>query len=59
MDIFDRWGGKLFFSDKLEVGWDGTKNGERVPLGAYLYFIEAENIYGEIFKYNGQLFLME
>ena len=59
MDIFDRWGGKLFFSDKLEVGWDGTKNGDRVPLGAYLYFIEAENIYGEIFKYNGQLFLME
>tara|TARA_E500000331_G_scaffold270453_1_gene262017 strand:+ start:7148 stop:13912 length:6765 start_codon:yes stop_codon:yes gene_type:complete len=56
MNIFDRWGGRLFSSNSIEIGWDGTtKNGEQAPTGIYFYMIEAENVYGEIFKYQGQI----
>ncbi|MDC1063601.1 choice-of-anchor L domain-containing protein [Flavobacteriales bacterium] len=59
MEIYDRWGGRLFTSTSLDVGWDGTtKNGNQVPVGIYIYLIEAVNIYGENFKYHGQVKLI-
>ena len=59
MEIFDRWGGRLFTSNSLDAGWDGTtKNGNQVPVGIYIYLIEAVNIYGENFKYHGQVKLI-
>ena len=59
MDIFSRWGEIIFTSNSLDIGWDGTsKNDNQVPVGIYIYLIEAENIYGETFKYNGQVKLI-
>ena len=59
MDIFSRWGDRIFNSDSLDYGWDGTSyEGNQVPVGIYIYLIEAENIYGEIFKYHGQVKLI-
>ena len=59
MDIFSRWGEIIFTSNSLDIGWDGTsKNDNQVPVGVYIYLIEAENIYGETFKYNGQVKLI-
>ena len=59
MNIFSRWGDRIFNSDSLEYGWDGTSyEGNQVPVGVYIYLIEAENIYGEIFKYHGQVKLI-
>ena len=59
MEIYDRWGGRLFTSNSLDIGWDGTtKNGNQVPVGIYIYLIEAVNIYGENFKYHGQVKLI-
>lgn len=59
MDIHDRWGGRLFTSNSLDVGWDGTtEQGNQVPVGVYIYNIVAENVYGEIFKYVGQVKLI-
>ena len=59
MDIFSRWGDRIFNSDSLDYGWDGTSyEGNQVPVGVYIYLIEAENIYGEIFKYHGQVKLI-
>ena len=60
MKIYTRWGEILFESDDINRGWNGTaRNGEDIaPAGVYLYFIEVENIYGEIFIYQDALKLM-
>ena len=60
MKIYNRWGEILFESDDINRGWNGTtRDGENIaPIGVYLYFIEVENIYGEIFIYQDALKLM-
>ena len=37
MQVFDRWGGRIFESDDISIGWDGTKNGKPFPVGVYVY----------------------
>jgi gliding motility-associated-like protein len=39
LSIFDRWGGQVFSSKGIEIGWDGTKNGNHCPGGVYVYKI--------------------
>lgn len=42
MEIFDRWGNRLFTSDDLEHGWDGRlQNGQLAPQGVYNYKIDV------------------
>jgi len=41
MEIYDRWGGILFQTSNMSEGWDGKANGEYLPDGVYVYFIEA------------------
>ena len=36
MSIYDRWGGKLWEGDALQ-GWNGTYNGDVLPMGVYIY----------------------
>jgi gliding motility-associated-like protein len=37
MEVYDRWGGRIFRSDDIYTGWDGTKNGKPCPGGVYVY----------------------
>ena len=37
MQVSDRWGGRIFESDDISIGWDGTKNGKPCPVGVYVY----------------------
>jgi gliding motility-associated-like protein len=41
MTIYDRWGNKMFYTDDLNKGWDGTVNGSSkiVQIDAYVYVI--------------------
>lgn len=39
--IFDRWGALVFRTDDMRRGWDGEVKGERMPIGVYVYFVEA------------------
>jgi len=39
--IFNRWGALVFETNDFNEGWDGTSNGETLPNGVYIYFIEA------------------
>jgi len=42
MQIFDRWGTKIFQTEDPETGWDGyNKSGELMPAGVYVYKIEV------------------
>lgn len=42
--VFDRWGNRVFHSDDYQNNWDGTYNGQPLPLGAYTYQIEYRYI---------------
>ena len=36
-EIFNRWGGRVFFTDDLTGTWDGTYQGEQAPATSYVY----------------------
>jgi gliding motility-associated-like protein len=40
--IYDRWGQKIFATNKLDKGWDGKQNGEECPVGVYVYVANYE-----------------
>ena len=37
IEVYNRWGERLFFSDQLDFKWDGTYNGLKVPDGVYTW----------------------
>ena len=37
LQVFDRWGGMIFESTNPAEGWDGTFNGDPVPVGTYVW----------------------
>ncbi|MBL4704379.1 MAG: gliding motility-associated C-terminal domain-containing protein, partial [Flavobacteriales bacterium] len=37
--IFDRWGQELFSSERMGEGWDGTQQGDALPIGVYVWMI--------------------
>ncbi|HAF27849.1 MAG TPA: hypothetical protein DCG75_02275 [Bacteroidales bacterium] len=45
IEIFDRWGNRVFYSKGYEESqyWDGTQNGKELPLDAYYYIIYLKN----------------
>lgn len=40
MEIYDRWGTRLFVSDDWLSGWDGSVKGQTAASGVYVYLIE-------------------
>jgi len=39
--IYDRWGNLLFETSDQAQGWDGTKNGNPMEAGTYVYYLKA------------------
>jgi gliding motility-associated-like protein len=39
MEVYDRWGQRLFETSDVNVGWDGTKNGTQLGQDVYVYSI--------------------
>jgi gliding motility-associated-like protein len=37
MEIFNRWGESLFYTEDQDFQWDGTYNNKRVPDGTYTW----------------------
>jgi gliding motility-associated-like protein len=37
MNVFNRWGEKVFSTQDVNFKWDGTYRGEKVPPGVYVY----------------------
>ena len=58
MHIFDRWGMRLFTSNDLHVGWDGTYNGEVVQNDVYVYKATLTDILGETYNLVGTVTLI-
>ncbi|MGV3539187.1 MAG: PKD domain-containing protein [Rufibacter sp.] len=43
IDIFNRWGEKVFSTYGYPTPWDGKRNGSDLPVGAYYYIIDPHN----------------
>ncbi|NCP45110.1 MAG: gliding motility-associated C-terminal domain-containing protein, partial [Flavobacteriales bacterium] len=45
MYVFDRWGEKIFETDDITDGWDGTYRGSPVANGVYVWRIETKELF--------------
>jgi gliding motility-associated-like protein len=41
LEIFNRWGKLIFFSDKVNKGWNGWENGKQCKSDVYVYKVWA------------------
>jgi gliding motility-associated-like protein len=44
MYIFNRWGEIIFETNDIDIGWNGTYDGNIVQLGVYTYLIAFRDI---------------
>src|SRR5207247_2239309 len=59
MEIFNRWGQKVFESTSLDgSGWDGKLNGNDQPVGVYVYVIDATFKDGQKEHHQGNVTLL-
>ena len=40
MSIYNRWGELVFYSDNLDLGWNGMVNKEAMPIETYIYVVK-------------------
>jgi len=58
VDIYDRWGLKVYSWNKLNDAWDGkTRSGLECPDGTYFYLINASTLRGKTISQKGYLSL--
>lgn len=54
LEIFNRWGERLFSSNLVDAGWDGTYMGKPVHNGVYIYVVFLK-VPGDVKTYSGTL----
>lgn len=59
MVVFDRWGNKMFESNDLNKGWDGTKKGEVLQEDVFVYLVEYKDISGKKHTKTGSVSLIK
>ena len=59
MGIYDRWGNRVFVSDDIMKGWDGTVNGGiQAQIDAYVWHVTFRDRHGEMHNYHGYVALI-
>ena len=43
VEVYNRWGQRVFSSTGYEQEWDGTYNNELLPAGTYYYVVDFKN----------------
>ncbi len=56
--IVNRWGQKLFETNDVRTGWDGTHNGKPQEMGTYYYYIKYTCTSSEVFEKKGEVILL-
>jgi gliding motility-associated-like protein len=59
LKIYNRWGQMLFETTNINQGWDGRFNGEYVPSGVYIYYINIDNGYEDPYEKIGTVTVIE
>jgi gliding motility-associated-like protein len=58
MEIYNKWGELLFRTSDIEMGWDGTYQGNAVPEDYYRYIISFKDGGGKPFVEEGRLYMV-
>jgi gliding motility-associated-like protein len=58
IQIFDRWGNRVFSGLSTEAVWDGLQNGRPCDVGTYFYYLRYQGVRGERFEKKGDLALI-
>ena len=58
MQVFNRWGEKMFETDDIHKGWDGYYQGEPCPEGAYLVKVQIVPFKGTLKTYEQMVQLL-
>jgi gliding motility-associated-like protein len=58
LQIFNRWGEKLYDEKGTRIGWDGSYKGSIVEQDVYLYLIEYKNCFGRYIYLKGTFTLL-
>lgn len=53
MEIYNRWGEQLYYSNDINKPWDGMYMGVLVKEGTYLYTIKMKDIYNQVAWHKG------
>lgn len=56
--IYDRWGNKVFETNDINMGWDGTYNGKPMNTGTYVYYVKATMYDGTTAEQKGNVALV-
>lgn len=56
--IYNRHGGRVFFTRDPSQSWDGTYHGTLCPQGSYVYHIQARHYTGGVQNYTGTVLLL-
>lgn len=59
MEIFDRYGARIFLTTEIDEGWRGNKDGRQLPNGVYVYQITVTEADGTITERKGTLLLVK
>lgn len=57
--VFDRWGNKVFESNDINIGWNGTYKGQLVQEDAYGYYFEGYCFEGEKITMKGNVTVLK
>jgi gliding motility-associated-like protein len=58
MQVFNRWGQRVFETSNQGTGWNGQFNGKDCPIGVYSYFLTGRRQNGEDVKERGNITLI-
>jgi gliding motility-associated-like protein len=65
LNIFDRWGEKVFSTTDFEKGWDGTMQSRHdvkygtIEEGSYTWLIDCTDVFGKSHELKGHVILMK
>jgi len=60
MRVYDRWGAIVHHASGNSIAWNGTKNGEKLPIGLYVFvFTYKEEFGNNMHTISGQIHLVK
>ncbi len=58
IEIFNRWGEKLYESSDILDGWDGNYRGKEAQQDVYVYVVKVTSLAGKAYEYYGTITLL-
>lgn len=58
MHVYNRWGEVVFYSDNIDLPWNGSSKGNDVLNGTYYYTVSITDLRNKLFVYKGEVNVM-